>query len=67
VVLPEKDPTYKVIAFGSSEKDANQSAVAKATEVLYAVRENHGSACLSGGWKGAGEGSFGGVSDEKRS
>ena len=33
VVLPEKDSKYKVIAFGSSEKDANQSAVAKATDV----------------------------------
>jgi len=33
VVLPEKDSKYKVIAFGRSEKDANQSAVAKATDV----------------------------------
>lgn len=33
VVLPEKDSKYQVIAFGSSEKDANQSAVSKATDV----------------------------------
>ncbi|MFP4285089.1 MAG: hypothetical protein ACLFQG_06005 [Desulfovermiculus sp.] len=32
-MLPEKDSKYQVIALGSSEKDANQSAVSKATDV----------------------------------
>ncbi|MFO7803469.1 MAG: hypothetical protein R6V55_14355 [Desulfovermiculus sp.] len=33
VLLPEEDGKYQVIAFGSSETEANKSAVAKATEV----------------------------------
>jgi len=33
VLLPEKGGKYQVIAFGSSETEANKSAVAKATDV----------------------------------
>jgi precorrin-6B methylase 2 len=33
VLLPENKGTYKVIAFGSSEAEANKAAVAKATKV----------------------------------
>ena len=32
-LLPEKDNTYKVISFGSTESGANKSAVSRATDV----------------------------------
>ncbi len=40
VVLPEKDNVYKVITFGSSETEANQEAVAKATETCNKCNKN---------------------------
>lgn len=35
----EKDSMYKVIAFGSSEKKANQNAVSKATDVCKQIEK----------------------------